>query len=177
VDVILQMRPAVPGDAEAVWAYRTKAGVSDWLTSGPGPLAEWSAAFATPERLATTLIGLVDGVVMADLMIMVGDPWAQAEVRERAAGTQAEIGWVLDPSYAGRGLGTQAGRLLLERCFGELGLRRVTAGCFADNVASWRIMERLGMRREEHAVRASLHRDGTWRDGYSYAILREEWTG
>jgi RimJ/RimL family protein N-acetyltransferase len=36
-------------------------------------------------------------------------------------------------------------------------------------------MERLGMRREAHAVRDSLHRSGEWLDGYTYAMLRDEW--
>jgi RimJ/RimL family protein N-acetyltransferase len=36
-------------------------------------------------------------------------------------------------------------------------------------------MERLGMRREEHNVRDSLHRSGEWLDGLGYALLAEEW--
>jgi RimJ/RimL family protein N-acetyltransferase len=36
-------------------------------------------------------------------------------------------------------------------------------------------MERLGMRRELHAVRESLHRSGEWLDGFGYALLAEEW--
>ena len=47
--------------------------------------------------------------------------------------------------------------------------------CFADNVPSWRLMERLGMRREEYAVRDSLHRSGEWLDGMTYALLADEW--
>jgi RimJ/RimL family protein N-acetyltransferase len=57
----------------------------------------------------------------------------------------------------------------------DLGLHRVTAGCFADNVASWRVMEKLGMRREQHGVRDSWHADLGWIDGYTYGILSEEW--
>ncbi len=57
----------------------------------------------------------------------------------------------------------------------ELGLRRVTAGCFAANEASWRLMERVGMRREIHTVRESLHRSGEWLDGMGYALLADEW--
>ena len=56
-----------------------------------------------------------------------------------------------------------------------LGLRRVTAGCFAGNEPSWRLMERVGMRREAHAVRDSLHRSRGWLDGLTYALLAEEW--
>lgn len=66
---------------------------------------------------------------------------------------------------------------LLRICFVELGLRRVTASCFLDNTASWRLMERLGMRREAHTVRESLHRSGQWLDGLTYAMLAEEHPG
>jgi RimJ/RimL family protein N-acetyltransferase len=64
---------------------------------------------------------------------------------------------------------------MLGICFSGLGLRRVVANCFADNTPSWRLMERLGMRRESHAVAESLHRSGRWLDGYSYALLADEW--
>ena len=59
--------------------------------------------------------------------------------------------------------------------FEDLRLHRVTAICFADNQASWRLMERVGMRREAHHVRDSLHRTGQWMDTMVYALLGEEW--
>ena len=113
--------------------------------------------------------------VWTDLMIAVEDAWAQTEVRPQAAGVQAEIGWCLDPAYQGRGLATEGVAALLEICFDGLGLRRVLANCFADNTASWRLMERLGMRREMYTVRDSLHRSGVWMDGMAYALLADEW--
>ena len=66
-------------------------------------------------------------------------------------------------------------RELVRLCFEDLGLRRVTANCFADNEASWRLMERIGMRREPYTVRDSLHRSGEWLDGMGYALLADEW--
>jgi RimJ/RimL family protein N-acetyltransferase len=60
-------------------------------------------------------------------------------------------------------------------CFEDLGLHRVIALCFADNVASWRLMERVGMRRETHTIRDSLHRSLGWLDGYGYGLLKDEW--
>ena len=104
------------------------------------------------------------------------DGWAQREVADQARGVQAELGWAFDPAYSGHGYATEAVRELLRYCFEELGLRRVTANCFLDNVSSWRLMERVGMRRELHAVRESLHRSGRWLDGAGYAILAEEWS-
>ena len=109
-------------------------------------------------------------------MLAVEDAWAQAEVADQARGVQADLGWVLHPDHAGHGYATEAVRQLLRLCFEDLGLRRVTASCFADNTASSRLMERVGMRRELHSVRDSLHRSGEWLDGYAYAVLAEEWS-
>jgi RimJ/RimL family protein N-acetyltransferase len=54
-------------------------------------------------------------------------------------------------------------------------VHRVVASCFLDNDASRRLMERLGMRRETHAVAESLHRSGRWLDTVGYALLADEW--
>ena len=64
----------------------------------------------------------------------------------------------------------------LRHCFEDLGVRRATADCFLDNETSWRLMERVGMRRERHAVRESLHQTGRWLDTVGYAVLADEWS-
>ena len=171
----LTIRQATVDDADATWQFRRDPEVGRWLTRDAGEREEYAAGFTDPERLAKTLIVERDGVVVGDLMLLVEDAWAQAEVADRARGVQAELGWVIDPAHAGKGYATEAAGALLRVCFEDLGLRRVTAQCFADNVASWRLMEKLGMRRESHLVRESLHRSGAWLDGLAYAILREEW--
>jgi len=113
--------------------------------------------------------------VVGDLMVHVRDAWAQAEVAEQAKGVEAEIGWCVHPEHGRQGIATEGARELLRLCFVDLGLRRVTANCFVDNVASWRVMEKLGMRREMHTTKDSLLRSGEWADSYMYAILAEEW--
>jgi RimJ/RimL family protein N-acetyltransferase len=105
------------------------------------------------------------------------DAWAQTEVADRARGAQAELGWVLDPARTGRGYATEAVHELLRYCFEDLAVHRVSADCFLGNIASWRLMERVGMRRETHAVEESLHRSGRWLDTVRYAVLDEEWRG
>ena len=62
----------------------------------------------------------------------------------------------------------------LDLAFGALGLHRVTAGCFADNVATWRVMEKAGMRREQHGIQDSWHAELGWLDGFTYAVLADE---
>lgn len=171
----LLIRPAELEDAETTWPFRSLPEVSRWITRAATAHDEYVDLFRRPESMELTLIVELDGAVIGDLMLHVNDPWSQVEVREQAADTQAELGWTIDPAYGGKGYATEAVKALIEVCFTQLGLRRITAECFADNTASWRLMERLGMRREAHTVKDSLHRDGQWRDGLLYAILAEEW--
>lgn len=171
----LQLRAATAGDAETTWVYRQHEAVSRWLTRAPGTFDEYRVAFARPAFLTKTLVVELEGVVIGDLMIAIEDAWAQAEVADQARGVQAELGWVIHPDHTGQGYATEAVRELIRICFTDLGLRRVTAGCFAANEASWRLMERVGMRREIHTVRESLHRSGEWLDGMGYALLADEW--
>ena len=171
----LSLRPAEQRDAAPTFAFRTLPEVARWLTHHSRDLEEWESGFG--ERLGNTLVVEKDGVVIGDLYLHVQDPWSQGEVREQAAGTLAEIGYVLDPAYVGKGYATEAVREELRICFEDVGVRRVIAQCFADNTASWRLMERLGMRREQHTRQDSLHRNGQWLDGMMYALLAEEWRG
>ena len=171
----LMMRSATPDDVEATFAYRRLEPVARWLTQLPADLATYRATFTEPGRLANTVIVELDGRIIGDFMLKVEDAWAQAEVADQARGRQAELGWVLDPAFTGHGYATEAARELLRVCFQHLGVRRVVAGCFVANDASWRLMERIGMRRESHTLRDGLHRSGGWLDGYTYALLAEEW--
>jgi len=171
----LTIRPAVRDDVDPLWQIRRLDSVGRWMRSAAADPDEFRSEFHAPERLAKTLVIELDGVVIGDLMLAVEDGWAQNEVAERARAVQAELGWCLDPGYEGNGYATEAVAELLRVCFQDLGLRRVTANCFADNLPSWRLMERLGMRRELHTVRESLHRSGDWLDGLGYALLADEW--
>ena len=173
----LQLRPASAEDADPVYGYRRLPKVSQWMTAAPADRAAFAEHFGGEERLAKTFVAERDGRVVGDLMIAIEDGWSQLEVRDQAAGVQAEVGWCFDPAYQGQGLATEAATALLDICFDALGLRRVVANCFAGNLASRRLMERLGMRLELHAVQESLHRSGAWLDGMGYAMLAPEWRG
>jgi RimJ/RimL family protein N-acetyltransferase len=175
----LTLRSATPQDAEPTWAYRRLESVNEWLTGTPSDVDAYRTVFVEPARLASTVVVELDGdagpVVIGDFMLRREDGWAQAEVVDQARGAQVELGWVLDPRWTGHGYATEAVRELLRFCFEDLGVRRAVAGCFLDNDASWRLMERVGMRRETHALRDALHRSGAWLDSLVYAVLAEDW--
>ncbi|MFT4296569.1 MAG: GNAT family protein [Micropruina sp.] len=172
----LTLRPAEASDAAATWEWRGLPEVNRWLSAAPSR-DDYLSAFAEPRRLASTLIVERDGAPIGDLMLRVTDAWAQAEVADQARGVQAELGWTLDPSEQSYGYATEAVRALIGLCFDCLGIRRLEASCFAVNEPSWRLMERLGMRRELYAVAESLHREHGWMDGITYALLASEWPG
>ena len=156
--VRLLLRRAQPHDAEATWQFRRLPQFTQWMTRAPGTFEQYVAQFAEQSSLSNTLVIELHGSVIGDLWVSVQDAWAQEEVAEHARGVQADLGCGLHPAHSGRGYATEGIREVLRLCFGELGLRRVTAECFADNTASWRLMERVGMRREAYTVRDSLDR-------------------
>ena len=178
----LQVRPMTEADIDAMWEWRRLPEVNRWLGLAPDTLEAFRERYLDPDRLAAMYLvellpeGGLDPQPIGDVMIRIGDGWAQLEVVDQAKGVEAELGWVLDPAYTGRGYATEAIRAVIDACFGPLGLRRVHAGCFAANEPSWRLMERLGMRREEFSRKTALHRSGAWLDGMNDGLLAEEWT-
>ncbi|RII99662.1 N-acetyltransferase, partial [Clavibacter michiganensis subsp. insidiosus] len=53
--------------------------------------------------LRDQLVLELDGRVVGDILVRVEGAWAQREVAHLAVGTQAELGWTLDPAVGGRG--------------------------------------------------------------------------
>lgn len=87
-----------------------------------------------------------------------------------------ELGYVFLREIWGNGYATEAAKAMLEKAFRE-GAHRVYAMCNPENTASWKLLERLHMRREAHFVQNTVfHKEiPAWQDTYVYAILREEW--
>lgn len=85
----------------------------------------------------------------------------------------ASFGYALNRRYWGQGYATEAADALLSRAFQKLNLHRVWATCDARNLASRRVMERVGMRREG-AFRGDVFQKGEWRDSLLYAKLDGE---
>lgn len=85
-----------------------------------------------------------------------------------------EIGWVFNPKFYNKGYASEAAYAVLRYAFEELGLHRIIATCQPENPPSYRVMEKIGMRREGFFKKCIPHGDEWW-DEYYYAILKEEW--
>jgi RimJ/RimL family protein N-acetyltransferase len=86
----------------------------------------------------------------------------------------ADFGYTFNRRYWNNGYATEGTRALLHLAFSNLKLHRVWATCDVRNHASYRVMEKLGMRREALFKRDVLQK-GEWRDSYLYAVLAEQW--
>ena len=87
---------------------------------------------------------------------------------------EADIGYELSPAHWGRGYATEAARALVAFGFTGLSVHRIWSWCIADNVASARVLEKLGMR-QEGRLRENEFFKGRWWDTLLYAILEPEW--
>ena len=97
-----------------------------------------------------------------------------------------ELGYRLRRSAWGKGYGTEGARALIRKGFTELGARRVLANTYQDNLASQRVMQKVGMtlvRRFRYVPEESAA-EGTFDDSsqeiwagedVEYALTKEEW--
>jgi RimJ/RimL family protein N-acetyltransferase len=105
-----------------------------------------------------------EGTVVGDFPLTINVP----EYR------QGEVGFSFHQGYTGRGLASRTLAIVLGFGFIQLGLHRITAATFADNERAWRLMERVGMRREAHLIHDGFVR-GRWMDVFGYGMLADEW--
>lgn len=170
----LRLRPFRRGDVDAVLEYRSREDVARYLFDPP--LSREECAVAIQQRTTQfSLVGEGDRIILAverrEDNALVGEVsliWRSQE------GRQGELGWIFHPDHQGKGYATEATRCMLELGFGGADLHRLFARCDARNTSSWRLMERLGMRREAHFREHGVFKGG-WDEEFYYAMLRREW--
>ncbi|MCB1516273.1 MAG: GNAT family N-acetyltransferase [Hyphomicrobiaceae bacterium] len=161
-------------DRDAVYDYTRREDVARYefwdvmtLEEAGEKIEEWMAAdpdWPTGDRL-------VLAVTLRDTGALIGDCVLSFRDRE---GRQAEIGYTIHPDWHGKGVATETSEALLAVAFETYDLHRVYGRCDARNVGSWRVLEKLGMRREAHFREHALFK-GDWDEEFYYAILQREW--
>jgi RimJ/RimL family protein N-acetyltransferase len=89
-----------------------------------------------------------------------------------------EVGYVLNEDYQSRGYGSEAAKATVDY-FLKNGTRRIFAECNPDNIPSWKLMEKIGLKREAHFRKnVSFRKDSNGKpiywDTYVYARLAED---
>jgi RimJ/RimL family protein N-acetyltransferase len=87
---------------------------------------------------------------------------------------RAELGFALAFEHWGRGIASEAVSAVVAFAFGEMGLHRLIADSDPRNVASARVLEKAGFRREGQ-FRQHYRLHGEWQDGVLFGLLRSEW--
>lgn len=154
-------------DAEDLYAYLSDPEVVKFEPYKPfdreGCVLEAQRRAANPAFIAVELNGRVIGNIYLRMEEM----------------HTCEIGWVFAKAFWGKGYAAEAARAVIGQAFKD-GAHRVEAKCDPKNAGSWRLCERLGMRREAHfkqKVYFFCDEKGNplWKDTYVYAVLAEEW--
>jgi RimJ/RimL family protein N-acetyltransferase len=177
----LLLRPLTEADVDDVFAYQS---VPDVVRFLPWPVRtleesrEHTLKRAGLTRLERDDDALVFGIELvgesgedAGRRTVIGDV---SVILSSAANAQIEIGWVLHPSYRGKGYASEAARALLDLIFDQIGAHRVMARLSPENVASVALCSRLGMRPEAHFLESEIFK-GEWADLAIYALLQREW--
>jgi RimJ/RimL family protein N-acetyltransferase len=93
-------------------------------------------------------------------------------IRRAAQESQiADIGWGINPDFQNQGYATELARALIKFGFEQLGLTIVYATCDARNVASFRVMEKAGMKRVGLIEKDRMQK-GHMRDTSRYEIQK-----
>ncbi len=86
----------------------------------------------------------------------------------------AELGYVLSEQYWNQGMMTEVIKEIVAYGFDRIGLMRIEARCMVNNIASAKVMEKVGMVKEARRRKILPLKDG-WSDNYEFAILEEEY--
>ena len=118
--------------------------------------------FPTPESVAFHIVEPREGVV--------------GIVKAAVVGHRAQVGYVVDKDFWGRGFATHALRQLVVSLEATATLSRIWATCALDNLASARVLEKSGFVREAILKRWVTYpaQGGRAFDNYSYLRLSRE---
>ncbi|MEV5797136.1 GNAT family N-acetyltransferase [Streptomyces collinus] len=164
------LRPFTEADAAAMWEIvgdpevvrftfepstdLTEEGLRSWYGSRAG----------APDRLDLAVTDPETGEVLGEVVLYAYDP----------DGRSCTFRTLIGPRGRGRGIGTEATRLIVAHAFGELGLHRIELAAWAHNHRALRVYEKVGFVVEGVKREVQL-RDGVWADEVIMSILDREW--
>lgn len=160
------------GDAADMFEYASNPAVTRYLTWDVHPNERFTANYLSYLQSRYRAGEFYDwAVTLKDSDKMIG---SCGFTRFNFGAYSAEVGYVLNPMYWGRGIAPEALRRVIRFAFDTLGLNRIEAKCMAGNSASRRVMEKVGMSYEGTA-RESMYIKGGFVSVETSAILRDEY--
>ncbi|CAN5329088.1 MAG: GNAT family N-acetyltransferase [Nocardioides sp.] len=175
-DVVL--RPVSRRDAPAWREARRRS--ADWLTPWEATVPPGGAP--RPASFGALAKGLTrsaaQGTSLPFVIEVEGHFAGQITVSSIVRGSAmfCSVGYWIDVAFAGRGAVPTALALVIDHCFGPVGLHRVEIAIRPENSNSLRVVEKLGIREVGYAPRY-LHINGQWCDHRIFAVTAEEVVG
>ncbi|MFF0413124.1 GNAT family N-acetyltransferase [Kitasatospora sp. NPDC004745] len=163
------LRPVCTADALVAVAADPE---TDRLTGthevfGLETLERWYGSRAEhADRLDLAIVERATGTCVGEVVL------SELDARNRSCSFRISL---FDRRSFGRGLGTEASRLVLAHAFEAVGVHRVELEVFAFNLRAHHVYEKLGFVREG-TRRDALCWDGAWIDAHTMAVLAPEWT-
>ncbi len=141
----LVLREYIPSDWESVQAYAAIPEVTKYEAWGPNKPDETKKFVAdclflakqNPRYKFEIAVTLPDGKLIGGVGIR----------RESQESFVANMGWVMHPEFQNRGYITEAARSLIDFGFNDLNLKVIYATCDSRNAPSYRVMEKIGMKK------------------------------
>lgn len=171
----LRLRALTEADADALWPYVSDPEFPRQMTWTAHSSIEETRGWITAMNNAT-----IDNEAITWAIEYEGTPVGTIGLHDitfqmRALRVdRAELGYWLAPTLWNQGLVTEAATAVLRCAFDAIGLHKVTVGCFAENDASRRVIEKLGFRYVGRAE-DDVWRDGQWRSHLRYELTAPEW--
>jgi RimJ/RimL family protein N-acetyltransferase len=170
----LLIKPISRGNEEAMFKYRSDPETNKYLSLIPKSVDD-----------------VAEFINKASLDINVPGTWFQLAIIEQATNQligdvgihflnsdsenkEVEIGYAFDKEFRGKGFATEALTEIIDYLFSSLKKHRIIASIDPTNLASIRLVERLGFRKEAHFIEG-LYFQGRWVDNLIYAVLAREW--
>ena len=170
----LYMRPFKDEDAESMYPYHSDPEICRYIPWNVRTMDEVKksiednkSAFSLREEgdyLSLALIRKSDDQLIGQMNSMYRSKEHQ----------KAEFGYVINPVFGGQGYASEAASALITALFDSGLFHRVIANIDVRNTPSWKLVERIGMRREAHYIQDYWFK-GEWTDSYIYAVLKSEW--
>lgn len=167
----IALRPAAPADAAALAAWRAEPSVRLHQPLQEASLADLRADLARqrPADLFRARGDRFQWIVMAENEAV---GWITLAITSWEQGV-AEVGYALTTAAQGRGIMPVALTQLVAELFGQTALERLEARCSVENLASQRVLERVGFTREGR-LRHYFELGGRRVDNFLYALLRTD---
>jgi ribosomal-protein-alanine N-acetyltransferase len=176
----VELRPPRLRDAKA-WSeirLRNQNWLESWEPTSPYRWDERNATGSWPQLNSALRKAARAGTMLPFMVVYGGKLVGQLNASNVVHGVQRSctVGYWIDGAMAGRGIVPTAVATLIDHCFTEVGLHRIEINIRPENVASLRVVEKLGLRREGFYERY-LDIDGAWRDHIAFAVTVEELGG